>query len=596
MENVENDIPRLFSMDKTNFVPLHSMENVLLENILYCLRRFLARCLGGLDDIYLAYSLLKRLTRRAFTDSYKKSFFNQFLPLDSIQSAITKRPNKRPEDRLSAAQFLYTFAFAPASWNVEPSNAYFSAAFLSPLNRVVARLYFKTLYDELLRRPFTAFAIARARYLDDLYQDAVLRQHVKQILIIGSGYDTRSYRFESLRRLTHQPSCWANFPALKTDLLLASNRKRTLIGSSSELSTSPLLPPFSWSSHSAYPTSPTDNDPLVLSVSTDTLLSDPLSNLSETLSHLVISPNNSWPNVSERKRGHGTASLQSSRCSSFFTGTRESTSSLPMITQHHCIPSTSDLLTQQASAVPTSSTHVSVLELDTTEIQRDKISRLIRHFGYREASRLTQGVTFVSCDLEHARQTEEVLFQHVSTMPQDTIVIIEDAIGFLSPSAVHHLFSSLHKVWCSVNFRSFFPHKSKATTGSTSPSPTKPSPASPSLKSLASEPCAPPRWSIVFDYYTDLFLQRPSVNMAQRYAIETQRRVKSVYPADPRQLATWLSIYRMQLCRMWNTAELTQTFCSEAPELYVDPAYQYPHWAHLAECIFSFPPHHELHT
>ena len=72
--------------------------------------------------------------------------------------------------------------------------------FLSPLQRVFCTLQAKLQLSKLQLDPFYYYLIARTKYYDQLYIDAI-NSEMKHIFNIGCGSDTRAYRFaDALRR------------------------------------------------------------------------------------------------------------------------------------------------------------------------------------------------------------------------------------------------------------------------------------------------------------------------------------------------------------------------------------------------------------
>jgi methyltransferase (TIGR00027 family) len=72
--------------------------------------------------------------------------------------------------------------------------------FLPPLQRVFCMLQAKLQLSKLQLHPFYYYLIARTKYYDQIYIDAI-NSEIKHIFNIGCGSDTRAYRFaDALRR------------------------------------------------------------------------------------------------------------------------------------------------------------------------------------------------------------------------------------------------------------------------------------------------------------------------------------------------------------------------------------------------------------
>lgn len=608
------------------------------------MKRCIARSVGALDELYLAYRVAKRVLAQSIVDLYAAiPQLDSWIPFTWIQPVVTLQDHKT-SDRSPTLLLRLMCTLAPATWNIDPSEYHFIAAFLSPWNRLTAHLYFSALRDELLRRAFTAFVVARTRCLDQWYRDAITHRGVKQILIIGAGYDTRSYRFEALRRLPHysprqvshtpsntllpsqldQGTGYAEDHALLSFPWNMSKERSRIIRPSTQTSS---LAPLTLSSPTSRPTSPYD-DGLVLSASSprDVASSD---NTMPATNRSLRKATRSWTDGEPRQRfedspikhvSPGGIELQKNNVNSTLNRPIRPVFSTSLCVNNQLeqqnipdqlsrllspsaaqsltssIPPPLSLLTHSPPVTPIIPTHVNVLEIDRPDIQAHKMNSLIQHFGHAETLRLTQGVRYLPCNLEHPTNLQDLLLGHMSPVSQDTLVLLEDVLCYLSPQAVHTLLTTLHTVWSNtfLNSSSTTPGEDTATS-SASPTNSKHSYEKHSYvpDELSATPFSPtchrsvPKWYILFDYYTDLFLQRPTSNLTRRTFANASWNIRSGLPADPRQLATLLRLYQLQVCRVWDTPTLTHTFCNEAPELVMDPAYQQPNWVRLAECTFD---------
>ncbi|HSB66775.1 MAG TPA: SAM-dependent methyltransferase [Anaerolineales bacterium] len=75
----------------------------------------------------------------------------------------------------------------------------YAAKFLNPWFYRFMRFFINTGYAEWTGSGVLGFLVARCRYMDDLLQ-ASLDDGLKQLVILGAGYDSRAYRFGELRR------------------------------------------------------------------------------------------------------------------------------------------------------------------------------------------------------------------------------------------------------------------------------------------------------------------------------------------------------------------------------------------------------------
>lgn len=84
--------------------------------------------------------------------------------------------------------------FEPMEYR-NPDNA--ASKFLSFRQRISATLRGKLLMQRLRANPFYYYVLARTKYYDEVFLDAI-HNPVASILNIGCGIDTRSYRFKDL--------------------------------------------------------------------------------------------------------------------------------------------------------------------------------------------------------------------------------------------------------------------------------------------------------------------------------------------------------------------------------------------------------------
>ena len=73
----------------------------------------------------------------------------------------------------------------------------FAARFLNPWFFRFIRIFIDTGYAEWAGAGVQGFLVARCRYMDD-FLEASLAEGLEQLVILGAGYDSRAYRFESL--------------------------------------------------------------------------------------------------------------------------------------------------------------------------------------------------------------------------------------------------------------------------------------------------------------------------------------------------------------------------------------------------------------
>jgi methyltransferase (TIGR00027 family) len=73
----------------------------------------------------------------------------------------------------------------------------YAAKFLNPLFYRFTRLFIDSGYAEWAGPGVQGFLVARCRYMDDILLES-LEQGVKQVVILGAGYDSRAYRFRQL--------------------------------------------------------------------------------------------------------------------------------------------------------------------------------------------------------------------------------------------------------------------------------------------------------------------------------------------------------------------------------------------------------------
>ncbi len=74
----------------------------------------------------------------------------------------------------------------------------YARSFISPGMYAVMSFFIKSGYTELRGPGVLGFLIARERYIDDTLQ-ASLEAGLRQLVILGAGFDARAYRFEGLK-------------------------------------------------------------------------------------------------------------------------------------------------------------------------------------------------------------------------------------------------------------------------------------------------------------------------------------------------------------------------------------------------------------
>jgi methyltransferase (TIGR00027 family) len=74
----------------------------------------------------------------------------------------------------------------------------YAVKFLNPWFYRIMRLFIVTGYAERSGPGVEGFLVARCRYMDDMLQSC-LKAGLKQLVILGAGYDSRAYRFEQLK-------------------------------------------------------------------------------------------------------------------------------------------------------------------------------------------------------------------------------------------------------------------------------------------------------------------------------------------------------------------------------------------------------------
>jgi len=97
----------------------------------------------------------------------------------------------------SVGELRYIQSFCEAAEYRNPDAAV--GAFLSIQQRLVCVVRGKLLMSRLRAKPFYHYLLARTRYYDEVFLDAV-RDSVASIINIGCGSDTRAYRFQHLLR------------------------------------------------------------------------------------------------------------------------------------------------------------------------------------------------------------------------------------------------------------------------------------------------------------------------------------------------------------------------------------------------------------
>jgi methyltransferase (TIGR00027 family) len=78
----------------------------------------------------------------------------------------------------------------------------YAARFLNPWFYRFMRIFIDTGYAEWSGAGVLGFLVARCRYIDDLLE-ASIKAGVQQLVILGAGYDSRAYRFGTLRHVLH---------------------------------------------------------------------------------------------------------------------------------------------------------------------------------------------------------------------------------------------------------------------------------------------------------------------------------------------------------------------------------------------------------
>jgi methyltransferase (TIGR00027 family) len=119
---------------------------------------------------------------------------------ESVKPAITERKRPSRSSRLSL-QARAIESLRPADEQVcyDTLALNFMGAVWSNLarNRLVKRLLIRSLDGAPTGMP--TFVVARTRYIDDFLK-AQIEYGVKQLVILGAGYDSRAYRFDRLQQ------------------------------------------------------------------------------------------------------------------------------------------------------------------------------------------------------------------------------------------------------------------------------------------------------------------------------------------------------------------------------------------------------------
>ncbi len=68
----------------------------------------------------------------------------------------------------------------------------------SPALTLLMKFFFKTGYAERRGPGIREFLVARCRYIDD-YLQSCIEDGIRQLVILGAGFDSRAYRFEALK-------------------------------------------------------------------------------------------------------------------------------------------------------------------------------------------------------------------------------------------------------------------------------------------------------------------------------------------------------------------------------------------------------------
>jgi methyltransferase (TIGR00027 family) len=74
----------------------------------------------------------------------------------------------------------------------------YAVKFINPLFYRFMRLFIDTGYAERSGPGVQGFLVARCRYMDDVLLEC-LQDGLQQLVVLGAGYDSRSYRFEQLK-------------------------------------------------------------------------------------------------------------------------------------------------------------------------------------------------------------------------------------------------------------------------------------------------------------------------------------------------------------------------------------------------------------
>lgn len=137
--------------------------------------------------------------------SYAENVFERFLSPFIPQSikrqfkCLQNRELRAPvTDTLDSVTVRYTFSSRLPQTELRDTE--FGEAFLSPLHRLANRWYNRMMGDEIFLQNFlTAYRLARTKYFDLYFENAIIHGNVEQVLILGAGFDTRAFRYEALR-------------------------------------------------------------------------------------------------------------------------------------------------------------------------------------------------------------------------------------------------------------------------------------------------------------------------------------------------------------------------------------------------------------
>lgn len=348
------------------------LDGYIVEEIFTHFRALIVQIVAAINDLIVAKRLVETLLYGCIQFVSERLRRRKCIRLLFPFIRFAKKQHYRRKDAdVSDSQYIrYSFdQYLPSSSVVRDRE--FGEAFLTASQRLIYRWSYKLLGDEiLLRQRLTAFKLARTRYFDLKFEQAIKQQKVEQIIILGAGFDTRGFRFEALRR----EYCSHNQGVQQRELVLHRQ----------------------------------DGDVKKLFVD--------FSTTKASSNHEEFGDRDSQEQSSELNLLGEASSCYESLCS----------------------PSPKLCSSSQADCH-----HINVIELDSPEVQRQKIKFLLKHFPYSEAVKFSEGVLFVGCDFHDPQCLDSALDGSLLDPNRKTLIIAEGLMSTLKVEVVEGIFRSL---------------------------------------------------------------------------------------------------------------------------------------------------------